>query len=391
MTLRDEAVKLLSDLVAIPSMNPGDGGTAEPPFGEAALIRYLDQLLSGWGAETTIQEVLPGRPNLIAKFEGRNTGRSLLFEAHSDTVSSGNPDAHTPALRDGRLYGRGACDTKGPMVAMLLGIKQVLNEEGTPPVTVYFVSTCDEENGGLGAHTLMESGFRADAAVIGEPTGLSIIHAHKGALRIQLTTRGKAAHSSAPERGENAIYKMTPVLQALEKEAARLQTVSPHPLLGPPTLSVGIVRGGNQVNTVPDGCTVEIDRRLVPGEIPDEIMATLRQAVGPGVEMEQTQYYPPFDETPQGTPVTALQAACEKIRGCSVLSTAPYATNAGFFKQTGIPCAVFGPGDIAQAHTQDEFIEMDQLLEAISVFAEIIKKGKVPARASASPLLEEDN
>src|SRR5262249_43312971 len=151
------------------------------------LVALLVKCLEPWGARLTIQTVHPGRPNLIATFSGRDPTRSLMLEAHSDTVVGGDGQ-FTPAVRDGKLYGRGACDTKGAMAAMLSAIETVLGEQGQPPVTVHFVSTCNEELGATGAHHLAASGFRADWAVVGEPTELAIVYAHKGALRLRLGT-----------------------------------------------------------------------------------------------------------------------------------------------------------------------------------------------------------
>ena len=367
------ATELLGRLVACPSVNPRGAVPAGPPFGEAAMAELLRALLTGWGAQVTVTEIAPGRPNLTARFAGRDPARSLMLEAHSDTVAVDGMviPPFAPVVRDGRLYGRGACDTKGPMAAMLLGLRQVLDADGQPPVTVWFVSTCNEELGGTGARALIDGGFRADAALVAEPTELSIVHAHKGALRVALETAGVAVHSANPDRGVNAIYQMVPVLERLQREAIPALRQVRHPLLGSPTLSVGTIHGGTQVNVVPARCRIELDRRLVPGE---DREAVLRQLCGADpVRAEVSEYYPVLEESRTSRIAQCTAAACQAVLGQAILTTAPYATNAGFFKAAGIPTVVFGPGSIAQAHTKDEFIELDQVSRAAAVYATIIR------------------
>jgi acetylornithine deacetylase len=322
---------------------------------ESELVAFLAPLLESWGARVTVKEVMPRRPNLIATFPGRDSSRSLMLEAHSDTVGGDAP--FTASIRDGRLYGRGACDTKASMAAMLLGIRAA-----QPSITVHFVSTCNEEHGASGAQALIAGGFRADMAVVGEPTELKIVHAHKGAVRLKLRTTGVAAHSSDPSRGVNAIYKMRAVLEKLEqfKPAVR------HPLLGEPTLSVGIIRGGTEVNTVPAQCEIEVDRRIVPGENIEEIVRSI--LTGLDVQSEVTEFYPPLEQDTASPVAQRLAAAMPRPE----FGIAPYATNAGVFKAAGIPCVVFGPGSARQAHTRDEFVELAQVEQAAQVFRKLI-------------------
>lgn len=376
-----DVIGLLSELIACPSVNPGRGA-AGGSGGEARLAEMLAALLRGWGGEVRVTEVVPGRPNLVATFVGRGDGRSLMLEAHSDTVSVEGMTVppFEATIRDGRLHGRGACDTKGPMAAMLAALRSVL-DEGGPPGTVHFVSTCDEECGAIGASALMASGYRADIAVVGEPTGLEIVRAHKGALRWNIATRGRAAHSASPERGTNAIYAMADIVRALQRYAEGPLAARPHPLLGKPTLSVGTISGGTQANIVPEHCQIEVDRRLLPGESREGALAEmlvvlepLRAAI-PALDFscEPLGCYPPFQEAPDGPAAALVAAACERALGRATFAVAPWASNAGFFGAAGIPCVVFGPGHIAQAHTADEFIEVEQLRRAVVAYAEIIR------------------
>jgi acetylornithine deacetylase len=363
-------------------VNPNRRVPEGPPFGEAAMAELLGKLLSSWGAKITVQEISAGRPNFIATFEGRGAQRSLMLEAHSDTVSVDGMaiPPFEPTVRDGRLYGRGACDTKGSMAAMLLGIREVLERDSKLPVTLHFVSTCNEELGATGAHELMKRGFRVDAAVVGEPTDLAIVHAHKGALRFRIQTHGVAAHSSDPSRGVNAISQMRAVLEALELRVIPSLAQTKHPLLGSPTLSVGTIHGGTQVNVIPALCEIEVDRRLVPGESRDaaraqivrELTALKQKDANFEFECEGIEYYPPLEQDKESAVARLVAVACRKVLGDARFTTAPWGANSGVFGQAGIPCVLFGPGSVAQAHTKDEFIELEQVVKAAQVYAEII-------------------
>jgi len=249
---------------------------------------------------------------------------------------------------------------------MLLGLRRAL-DAGQPPVTVWFAGTCNEELGATGAIALMASGFRADMAVVAEPTSFKIVYTHKGALRAVIETAGVAAHSSTPHLGVNAIYKMLPVIARLE----RMTFPNTHPQLGAPTLSVGTITGGSQVNIVPASCRIEVDRRLLPGETREEI---IRQFTGTDdVTCTVTEYYPPFAESLESPVIQLVAAACQRVLGRAEYSTPPYATNAGAYKAAGIPSVIFGPGHAEQAHTKDEYIELALVEQAVDVYAEIIR------------------
>ena len=380
---RQNVRDLLSELVACPSVNPGEREDFAPPFGEARLAGLLKTRLEAMGAEVALVEVAPNRPNLIATFAGRDPGRSLILDAHLDTVpvEGMTIPPFEPVVRDGLLYGRGACDTKGPMTAMLLALQRILAGDGAPPVTVHFVAGMNEEHGGTGAMALMESGFRADAAIIGEPTELAIVHAHKGSVRWRLTTHGKAAHSSTPERGVNAIQHMAKVIELISGEmAARLAEIH-HPLIGHPTLSVGKIGGGTQVNVVPDECWIDIDRRMTPGEDRvalekelAEAMERLKASVpGLAFSIKRTESYPPLETSRESPVAKALAAACHSVLGEARFDAATFGTNGGFYSESGIPSVVFGPGSLKQAHQAVEFIEIDAVCRAVDVYAEAIR------------------
>ena len=337
---------------------------------ETAQAAWLQTLTTAWGGCARVDEILPGRVNLLATFPGRDPSRSILFEAHGDTIGGEAPPRLDAAA--GLLYGRGACDTKGAMAAMLCAIRRVLAEHGQPPVTVHFASTCKEESGGEGARALLASGFRTDMAVVGEPTRLTVIRAHKGAWRCRIVTRGVAAHSSAPERGVNAIYRMRRVLEILEQHDPAALAARCDPLLGAPTMSVGTIHGGMAVNVVPDQCAIEVDWRTVPGQSGAELLAAWRTRL-PDAEIVPCENYPPFREADDAPVVRLAQRACAAVLGqAAPLGAVPWASNAGFFHDAGIPCVIFGPGDIAQAHAAGEFVELRQVEQAAEVYRQMI-------------------
>ncbi len=386
------AAELLAELVAIPSVNPGADPDAplDRPLGEARLAAWLAARLREWGAEVTLPEVLPGRPNVIARFAGRQPERVLLFEAHMDTVAVAGMSIppFEPAVRDGRLYGRGACDTKGPMAAMLAAIRRVQAEDGDLPLTVIFAGCCDEELGARGSRALAATpGLAPDLAVIAEPTDLGIVHAHKGTIRWRIRTRGVAAHSSAPERGVNAIYRMAHVLAMLENDMMPRLGKRQHPLLGPATVSAGTIRGGTQVNVVPDACELGVDRRLLPGETPQAATAEMRALLEamatrlPGFEadIEPLQFYEPLELDPQSAPCRVVAAACEQALGAARFTVAPWSSDGGVMAAAGWPAVVIGPGSIHQAHTHDECIELNALERGVDLYAAIIRQGATPA------------
>ena len=374
---------LLAELVRCPSVTPLAGPAGQGPYGEGRYAALLGDKLRALGAAVELREVEPGRPNLVACFEGPAGAPSVMFEAHSDTVSVDGMtiDPFAAEIRDGRLYGRGACDTKAAMAAILLAVEQVLAEGGAPGATVYVVSTCGEEITGLGAKALVGEGFRVDAAIVGEPTDLDIIHASKGSGRFRIETRGKAAHSSAPDDGVNAIYQMAHVVAAIERDVAAALAELSDPLLGSPTVSIGTIRGGSQVNIVPDACTIDVDTRLIPGqtfemmaELMRDVLARSKASRGDlDYVIHNRPAYPAFFIDRDAPLPTLVARACREVGRRGTIATAPWASNAGIFAAAGIPSILLGPGSIAQAHTCDEFVEIDQVVQAARVYAAILR------------------
>jgi acetylornithine deacetylase len=366
---REDVTALLGEMVAIESVNPYFPGGER---GEVAMASFVADFCSNLGLSVRRQPVLPGRDNVVAELKVVGATRTLLLDCHTDTVSLDlmGPDGLRPRVEGTRLTGRGSCDDKASLAAMLMALARLARDPAGLTANVTLLASVDEEYLMRGAQAFAESGIKADGAIVGEPTTLDVVIAHKGFARVILRTIGKAAHSSNPHLGDNAIYQMAELIHELRPRVDRALAPRSHPLVGPATWSIGKISGGTAVNIVPDRCTVEIDRRLLPEESGASALAEFDAIVAevlaehPAIKIEREI---PFAgvagiDTPPNHPlVRALSAACESIRGTTNLVGAAYGTNASKFVLAGIPCVVFGPGDIKQAHTADEYVDLDQV------------------------------
>jgi acetylornithine deacetylase/succinyl-diaminopimelate desuccinylase family protein len=377
------AAELVRDLVRLPSVNPM-GRAANPEICyEHRVTAYLEEFFKGLGVSYERQPVAPGRDNIIAFFSTTKRAKTLLLEAHQDTVPIDNMTVEPfgGKIDGGRIYGRGACDIKGGMAAMLTAFARLAREQPTGAMNVIMACTVDEEHTFLGVQELAKRGPKADFAVVAEPTSLDIVHAHKGIVRWFLSTTGRSCHSSKPEQGVNAIYRMGKVLAGIEGYAQKLSATPADPLLGNPTISVGIIAGGSSVNTVPDRCTIEIDRRLVGGEGPLEQPAKLndflRQSAGIDFPLELTPCWiaePPLVPENADDIIARLGAAIDAVRGSHAVRSVPFGTDAATISFSGTPAVIFGPGDIAQAHTVDEWLPIDELDQAVEILYRLAVK-----------------
>ena len=362
---------LLADLVAIPSMNPMGRGRTGKEYTEQAIAEYVVEFLTKHTIDVKVQEHLPGRPNVLASISAGATD-TVLLEAHLDTVHA---DAMTiepfkPVIRDGRLYGRGSCDTKGSMAAFLQAAVEAVKTPKQLRHNVLLLFVSDEEYKFTGAQFAARKGIKADFGIAGEPTRLNIVRAHKGVTRWKIATHGVAAHSAYPERGKNAIYSMSKVISRLEEYAATLYAGQPHPVLGSPSLSVGVIEGGQAVNVVPDRCWIEIDRRTLPDETVESVLTPVKSLLN-GLtdwEMKDPHLSVAGMEVAVNAPIVqSLAQSINDVCGNVAIEGAQYATDAGIYNAVGIPTVVFGPGDIAQAHTESEYIELQQLHQAADI------------------------
>lgn len=372
-------LQTLADLVRINSINSSyEGGP-----GEAAAAAYVRRFFEQRGIETWEQEVFPGRNNVIARVPGRDASRRIVFEAHMDTVSIKGMmiDPFDPVVRDGKLYGRGSVDDKAGLAAMMHAVADIHASGEPPPCELWMAAVVDEEFSFRGVVKLCE-GLKADAAVVAEPTEFKCVIASKGVLRWRIRTKGKAAHSSKPHLGVNAITAMSRVVLALNEDHERMQTVK-HPLLGPGTCNVGVIHGGVQVNFVPDEAVIEIDRRLLPGEEVPEVLAhyqvlldaLMKQHPEVLAEMEEPmlQDWPFQTEADAGLVKLAREVLREMERDDGVCGV-PFGSDASKFSRLGIPTILFGPGSIDQAHAAVEYVECAEVQRALGVYREIARR-----------------
>ena len=374
--LTDPAAQLLADLVRIPSVNPMGRPVSGPQYSEAAMADHVAAFLRRAGIDVQVDQVAPGRPN-VTGYVDAGADRTILLQAHLDTVHAEGMtvDPFGAEVKDGCLFGRGACDTKGSLAAFLQGIVEALKVPGSLRYNVVFLATADEEYQFTGARYAVRVGLRADFGVAGEPTSLKIIRAHKGVVRWHLRTTGTAAHAAYPSRGENAIYRMGHVLVRLETYARDLLGRAPHPLLGTPSLSVGLISGGQAVNIVPDRCEIEVDRRTLPGEDTEDVLAGVVASLEgiQGWEMTPPHLAAGGIDVPADAPVVSkLSAAIRSVTGIAHVEGAFYATDAGMFNAGGIPTVVFGPGDIALAHTATEHVPLAELRQATDIVRSLL-------------------
>ncbi len=370
----NEVTRLLRDLVSLPSINPMGRSLPPEDIYEHRVTAYLEDFFRRLGARHERQTIGPLRDNIIGYTDLPGARRTILLEAHQDTVPTDNMtiDPFGAVIDKGSLYGRGACDIKGGMAAMLAVFARIVTEKPDRAANLLMACTVDEEHTFLGVQRLVKKPIEADLAVVAEPTQLQIVNAHKGVCRWYVSTRGRACHSSRPEQGVNAIYGMARLLSAIEKYADSLRAAKVDPLLGAATLSVGRIEGGTSANTVPDRCRIEIDRRILPGEdplqAPRELLDYLTQTVSGDGSFECSE---PWLRSPALAPeksaevVRRLGQAIDSVVGSHQVTAVPYGTDAATIAEAGIPAVVFGPGDIAKAHTADECVPLDEV-EAVS-------------------------
>ena len=377
MASQPTSVRLLQDLIALPSVNPAF--FSDPQLhGEHRVAAFLESAARRQGLDVESQAVVPGRSNLLVRLSPRGEVRHrVLLAPHMDTV--GEPAYAlqlTPVVRDGRIYGRGACDTKGSVAAFFQSLLNVAASGPRPKHTeILFVGLIDEENMQLGSRHFAQHGPQGDLAIVGEPTGLEIVAAHKGDVWLRLRTTGRSAHGATPHRGKNAVTAMARIVLALETEyAAELAARPAHPRLGRPTVNVGRIDGGRQPNIVPAECTIDIDRRTLPGEteagVRREIISLLRRhGLKASYDNLRTSPCEPLDTCPDLPLVRSLTRAAGRkgTRGVH------YFTDAAPLAAGGTPSVVFGPGDIAQAHTEREWLAISQLEKSIQILERFLR------------------
>jgi acetylornithine deacetylase len=375
--LDDPAVTLLRDLVAIDSVNPSLSRNAR---GEAAIARRIADALAAIGLRVEMTDAAPGRPNVVGVLDGRAPGRSLMFCGHTDTVGvSGMRQPFTPEIRDGRLYGRGAQDMKGGVAAMIGAVRRIVDSGGLAQGRVIVAAVIDEEHASMGAEALVTT-WRADAAVVTEPTGLDVAVAHKGFQWIALETHGRAAHGSRPRDGRDAILRMGRVLARLESLDRRLQQGPSHPLLGTASRHASLIEGGHELSSYPARAALQYERRTLPGE-PSDVALVEADALLAELKHEDPEFEAEARlafgrrayEIEAGSQLPALLTDAARAAGCRTsIAGMTFWTDAAILGDAGIPSVLFGPGG-AGLHSIEEYVILEDVLRCRDALANLAR------------------
>lgn len=358
------------------------------PRQEEQVVNVLRQYFDQHGIAPEVSEVQPGRSNLLARISGNAPGKRLLLCGHTDTVPPNKitvTDPFAAEIRENRIHGRGAVDMKGAVAAMAAALVALENLNALQRGEVILAAVIDEEMESRGAEALINSGFIADAAIIGEPTSNQIAIGHKGLEWLEVEFLGKATHGGTPDKGINAIAAAARFVSIVEDELAPALQARTHAALGAPTINMGTIHGGDQPSTVAARCTIQLDRRWVPGESVEQVFAELEdiltrvRACMPGLRTAlrrvpggmATMIHGPLEIAINHHLVIAAQNAREHVCGApGELTAFPAWTDAALFsREAKIPSLVCGPGDLSLAHAPEESIAITEVEEALKLYA----------------------
>ncbi len=374
----EPVIQLLRDLVAINSVNP----TLVPGApGERAIADLIAADMRRSGLDVVADSVVPGRPNVVGVLEGRRKGRTLMLCGHTDTVGvSGMADPFTPVERNGRLYGRGAQDMKGGVAAMMSAAATIAARGGLDAGRLIVAAVVDEEHSSIGADALVKA-WRADAAVVTEPTDLEIAVGHKGFAWVEIVVEGKAAHGSRPADGQDAILRLGRVLVRLEALDAALQARPAHPLVGTGSLHASIIHGGHELSSYPDRASLQMERRTLPSESEDTALAEVETILQALVQDDPTfrghatpMFSRPAYEVPRDHELPrALTAALTRAGGTARITGASFWTDAAVLGHAGIPSILFGPGG-AGLHSTEEYVNVADVVMCRDALVELARE-----------------
>jgi acetylornithine deacetylase len=373
---RADPLALARELVRLDSRNPS---LAPDGAGEREAAVALARRLVEWGFSVDVHDAVPGRPNVVAR-AGRRSARSLMLNGHLDVVGVEGM-THPPFAadeRNGRLYGRGAADMKGGLAAMCAGAARAASRGIAGEVIIAAVA--DEEHTSMGTRALLRGGVRADAAIVGEPTGLAIMPAHKGFAWVEIEVRGRAAHGSRYELGVDAILDGGVVLEELARLERETLPARSHPLLGRPSLHIATIEGGSGWSTYPERCVIRVERRTLPDERAGEPLLEVKAAIArardrrPSLEAnaQLVLSQAPSDVAANAPIVRSLSDALVQCGERVTVGGMTAWTDAALLNEAGIPAICFGPGDIALAHAAEEWVDTGEIERATDVLDALI-------------------
>ena len=375
---KTDVAKLTSDMIKIPSYSFLENQ-------EEAVAKYIYRFMQERGIDSEIREIAEGRYNVNSVIPGRGGGRSLMFCGHMDTVPAYDMnDAFGGRIMNGRIYGRGAVDMKGPMAAMMAAFAGIKSSGMELKGDLIFAALADEEETGLGAENLVKEGPFADAVIVGEPCFMDICLGHKGLEWIVVEVLGKKVHGGSMESGINAITMAARLIEYLTGPYSAKLAERKHHCLGNPTINIGTIRGGDQPSTVPDKCEIRLDRRYLPGEDKDSVYKELedimdlmaadyppfKARVKSMYEGKDLMLHKPFCTDEKSSIVKAVQKAAEDLGVPQrKIGAFPAWTDAGVISgYTKSTCIVMGPGDLSLAHSAGESVDEEELKEAALIY-----------------------
>jgi len=376
--MADSTIQFLRDLIAINSVNPS---LVHEAAGENEIATAIAAKLRAGSVDVKIEQVVPDRANVFGVLEGKQEGRSLMWCGHMDTVGvAGMESPFDPIEKEGRIYGRGSQDMKGGLAAMIGAILDLSKNGGLPAGRLILAAVVDEEYASIGAEALVRT-WKADAAVVGEPTDMKIAVGHKGFQWVEVMTEGIAAHGSRPADGRDAIVRMGRVLLRLERLDRELQSRPPHPVHGTASLHASLIAGGRELSTYPDQCTLEMERRTIEGEAGqcalEEVQNIIRDLRREDPEFRSSARFL-FSRAPYLTPADhvlprMMESALTKKGTQPVRGGMSFWTDAGILGEAGIPSVVFGPGG-AGLHSVSEYVIAEDVITCRDALIELAKE-----------------
>jgi len=375
----DPTIDLLRNLIAIDSVNPS---LALGAVGESEIGEYISKELRASGMDVEVQPVADGRANVIGVIQGTQKGRTLMLCGHMDTVGvAGMQSPFDPVQKDGRVYGRGSQDMKGGLASMIAAAKHFSSTGSLRSGRLVLAAVIDEEYGSIGAEALVTK-YKADAAVVGEPTDMKIALGHKGFEWVEVTTQGIAAHGSRPADGRDAIMRMGRVLSRLEKLDRELQSRPPHPIHGTASLHASIIDGGRELSTYPDRCVLKLEWRTIHGEPShcghaevEKIIEQLREEDREFAAAAHQMFSRPAYLTPSdaGAELTNVIASAIGRKGVQATTGGmSFWTDAAILGAAGIPSVLFGPGG-AGLHSLEEYVTVNEVTICRDALASLAK------------------
>lgn len=374
-------IETAQSLIRLPSVNPAYDPLS---YGEEAVAAWLQAWAERHDIEAFTQEVLPGRRNVILRLHNGAEHPHLLLNGHTDTVAVDGMTVppFDAILKNNRLWGRGAADMKGPLSCMLHSLIKLKNDPSCWHGTVTLACVADEEATFTGIRHFLANYDGIDFAIVGEPTRFEVIRGCKGCLRFFVRAHGKSAHSSTPHLGVSAVSAMALAISALDRHFKEALAEICHPDLGPSTGSIGTIRGGTGINIVPELCEIQVDVRLVPGQDWEKTYADIQRTISKTSTNVRWEFEAdPLVDSPfcQAGNAPFILEACRGA-GRDTSQIARFSCDASKIAAAGIPCIIFGPGDIAQAHTADESIGLDELEGGVTAYFHLVKTLLPPTR-----------